>query len=100
MAKPRSDHRTESRLAKPVTKGMLDDAVDTLLKGMDNLYDRFKGELDRGIEKVEARLDNLERDMSFVKRDIRDIKADLSDTPTRKEFTELKSRVDRYHPAS
>lgn len=79
---------------------MLDDAVDTLLAGMDNLYSGFKNDLNMGFEKVEGRLDNLDREMTFMKREIQDLKADLSDTPTRKEFNEVKSRVDRYHPSS
>ncbi len=100
MAQRKSDSRTENRLKNPVTKGMLDDAVDTLLAGMDNLHSRFKGELDKSFEKVNGRLDNLDRETTFVKREIRDLKADLSDTPTRKEHNELKGKVDRFHPSS
>jgi hypothetical protein len=33
-----------------VTKELLNDAVDTLLKGMGNLYERFKGELNSQLE--------------------------------------------------
>lgn len=100
MVKGKSVSRTETRLKNPVTKGMLDDAVDTLLAGMDNLHSRFKGELDKSFDKVNGQLDNLERETTFVKREIRDLKADLSDTPTRKEHNELKGKVDRFHPSS
>jgi len=100
MAQRKSDSRTETRLRKPVTKGMLDDAVDTLLAGMDNLYSRFNEELDKSFEKGYGRFDNLDRETTFVKREIRDLKADLSDTPTRIEFNEIKTRLDRHHPSS
>ena len=100
MGQPKTDSSAENRLRKPVTKGMLDDAVDTLLAGMENLYSGFKEELDKSFDKIEGRLDNLDRETTFVKREIHDLKADLSDTPTRKDFNELKGRVDRFHPPS
>jgi len=40
----------------------------------------------------------VETDIIFIKRDIRDIKAELSDTPSRREFAELKGRVDKVRP--
>ena len=74
-----------------VTKSMLDEAVDAILKGVDALFRQFKGEVDKRFDKVES-------EINFVKTDVRDIKADLSNTPSRKEFNELKTKVDRYHP--
>jgi len=70
---------------------MLDEAVDAILKGVDALFRQFKGEVDKRFDKVES-------EINFVKTDVRDIKADLSNTPSRKEFNELKTKVDRYHP--
>ena len=56
---------------EPVYRGMLDEAVDTLLQGMDKLYERFKGEVDglRGDIKsrfdiVEDRLQNVETELT------------------------------------
>ena len=74
-----------------VTRSMLNDAVDAILKGVDKLFGGLKTEMNRRFDKVET-------DITFIKRDIRDIKAELSDTPSRREFNELKTKVDRYHP--
>jgi len=79
-----------------VTKSMLNDAVDTILKGIDNLLNKLNIHLD----KMEDGLDGVETNITFIKRDVRDIKAELSDTPSRREFNSLKTRVDRYHPIS
>ena len=82
---------------EPVTRGLLDEAVETLLGGMDNLFNRFKKELD---QKFKKELEPIKADITFIKRDIQDIKADRFDTPTRKEFSELKGRVDKFSPVS
>ena len=74
-----------------VTKGMLDEAADSLLVGMDKLYQSFKQLFEKKLEPIKA-------DITFIKRDIGDIKAELSDTPSRREFKDLKTRVDKYHP--
>ena len=92
---------------EPVNRGMLDEAVDTLLKGMDNLYERFKGELNTRLESlkgemntrfdnVENRLRNVEVELSHVKDEVNGLKADLSTTPSRKEFEELKDKVEEH----
>ena len=78
---------------------MLDEAVNTLLEGMDKLYERFKGEMNTRFDNVENRLRNVEVELSHVKDEITGLKADLSDTPSRRQFEELKARVDK-HPLS
>ena len=77
---------------KTVNKKMLDEAVQTILTGMDDLYSRFDG-VDKRFDGVDKRLDKIESNIYFVKQDVRDIKADLSDTPTRNEFDKLKAKV-------
>lgn len=90
---------------KPVTKGMLDDAVDTILKGMDNLFWRFQGEVNdlrtetkQGFRKVENRLKMVEVELGGVKDEIKGLKAEFSTTPSRGEINRLKQKVDRFHP--
>ncbi|HAU65562.1 MAG: hypothetical protein UT88_C0001G0009 [Candidatus Woesebacteria bacterium GW2011_GWD2_40_19] len=84
---------------KTVNKKMLDEAVQTILTGMDDLYSRFDGVdkrfdgVDKRFDGVDKRLDKIESNIYFVKQDVRDIKADLSDTPTRNEFDKLKAKV-------
>lgn len=77
-------------LNEPVKRGMLDEAVTTILEGMDNLYGKFKNELQNEIKPLKEDVSTLKRDVSsikseitFIKRGIQDIKADLSDTPSR-----------------
>lgn len=81
---------------KTVNKKMLDEAVQTILTGMDNLFEkhdkRFES-VDDSLVKIDGRLDKIESDIYFVKQDVKDIKADISNTPTREEFDELKVKV-------
>ena len=77
---------------KTVNKKMLDEAVQTILTGMDDLYSRFDG-VDKRFDGVDKRLDKIESDIYFVKQDVRDIKANLSDTPSRREFDKLKVKI-------
>ena len=77
---------------KTVNKKMLDEAVQTILTGMNDLYSRFDG-VDKRFDGVDKRLDKIESDIYFVKQDVRDIKANLSDTPSRREFDKLKVKI-------
>ena len=52
-----------------VTRGILNEAVDALLAGMDNLFQRFKNELHKELKPMKT-------DITFMKRDINDIKAE------------------------
>ena len=61
----------------PLNRKLLDEAVDILLKGMDRLYERFKGEvgslkdeMNTRFDKVEGRLQRVEAELSFVKDEI------------------------------
>ena len=97
-----------------IIKKVLNEAVETILKGMDNLYDKFKGEMyarfenvnvqfkniDSQFANVENRLDRIEAEMSYVKDEIKGLKADFSTTPSRREFEELKVRVEKRYPLS
>lgn len=81
---------------KPVTNGMLNQAVDAILEGMNNLYlkhDQKFDNVDQKMDKVEKRLSKIEYDVHFIKRDVKDIKIELTDVPTAKDFLDLKSKV-------
>ena len=95
---------TKSDPNEPVNRGMLDEAVDALLQGMDKLYERFKGEVDSLRSEMNTRFDNLEAKVNQTKNELKDeingLKADLSTTPSRREFEELKTRVDKRYPLS
>lgn len=88
-----------SASSKPVTKkdveGVIIDASHTILTGVSLLLKNFARKDD--LEKL-ATKDDLKREISFVRDDIKGLKGDLSNTPSRKQFEELKRKVDRYHP--
>lgn len=87
-----------------VTNGVLtetlDDAVDTLLQGMDNMLEEqkkifatkedLKGFATKEDLKQFATKEDLKREISWLKDDIRGLTADLSGVPSKKEFDELK----------
>ena len=88
----------------PVTGGMLDEAVQAILEGMDGMVEGFRNEVMERFENVDNRFDNLEAKIDLTRNEVKDeidgLKADLSDTPSRREFQELKARVDKHHPLS
>lgn len=85
-----------------VTNETLDEAVETILNGVDHIIENLvtKNEFKTELGKVDKRFDKIETDISFIKHDIRDIKEDLSLIPTREAYESLKSRVDKIAPAS
>lgn len=98
---------TKVKKEKFVTKELLDSAVDTILNGINNVFEGSRREVNERLGKIEASLKNVENgqrelktELSYVKDEISGLKADLSDTPSRKEFENLKRRVDDHFPLS
>lgn len=90
-----------------VSRKDLDEAVDTILSGINNLFEASRQERNSRLDKVEGSLKAIEgtqREIKVallqVKDEINGLKADLSDTPSRKEFENLKTRVDEQYPLS
>ncbi len=79
-----------------VTNKALGEAVDAILKGMDNL---LKEERKFNVQTFASKED-LNREIGWVRDDINGLKADLSDTVSRKEFNNLKVRFDSPLEAS
>ncbi|MDP3994302.1 MAG: hypothetical protein Q8P91_00535 [bacterium] len=75
-----------------VTNEYLDDAANTILKGM-NRMSKENHKLNLG---TFATKEDLKRETSFIRQDISDLRAEISTSPTRKEFTHLKVKVDRF----
>lgn len=63
-------------------------AMELLLKGVEKMFEKQE-------KKHNGRFDKLEAGQSDLKRQLTNLKLD---TPTRKEFEELKEKVDTYHP--
>ncbi len=83
---------------EPVNRGMLDEAVQAILEGMDKMVGGLRSEMNSRFEKVDDNLRQLDVELSGVKDTVNGLKAEFSDTPSRKEFTELKAKVDKFHP--
>ena len=96
MAKDKAKKNFEKTLLDPVNRGMLNDAVDTILKGMDNMFSRFQEELDG----VKNEVLKNRTEIKGLRNDFHGLLEEYSDTPTRKEFNELKEKVARFHPSS
>ena len=76
----------------------LDEFVLAILAGTEGLFNELRREMKSGFEKVGRRFDKMEVGQPHLKDQIDGLKADLSDTPSRREFQQLKSKVDRHHP--
>jgi len=61
-------------------------------------FENLRKEMNARFEQIDHRLGKLETGQAHLKDQIEGLKADLSDTPSRKEFNELKAQVDRYSP--
>jgi hypothetical protein len=90
----------KSDSSEPVNREMLDEAVSAILQGMDKMFGKLNGEMVERFGKVEEEIRGMKVELSHVKDKISGLKADLSITPSRKEFEQLKTRVDKHHPLS
>ena len=80
---------------EPVSKGVLDDAVEAFLNGVERMFGNLRGEMNTKFVKVDEKFDKLEAGQKDLQRQISDLKYD---TLTQKDFDTLKSKVDKYHP--
>ena len=71
--------------------GVINDAVEKILEGVQNMFNDHNKIND---EKF-ATKDDLKREIGFVRNDINDLRAEISTSPTRNEFDELKTKVNR-----
>lgn len=84
---------------KSIVTEVVGEASKAILEGMDTMF----GERDKRFNSIEntlkdntKRLDKIESEVFFIKQDVKDIKADLSDTPSRREFNDLKTKVEEH----
>lgn len=78
-----------------ITNKTLGEAVDAILRGVERMFDSQDKRVDQRFKKVVQRFDRLEAGVRNIRRRMIDHEVD---TPTRKEFSELKARVDKHHP--
>ena len=73
------------------------EAVDAILQGMDKMVGEFRGEIAGSFKSVNERFDSLDDKIDFVHKDLQHQISDLKhDTPSLKDFDELKGRVDSF----
>jgi hypothetical protein len=95
-----------------ITRKDLDDAVETILIGVDGMFKSPDNPMNKRLDSLESKVDNLETKVDnletkvgnlettvdnhyhWLKNDIDDLKADFSNQVSRKEFNQLKKKVD------
>lgn len=95
---------------EPVTKGMLDEALnkqdhrifEERAEFHQEIVQPQMDELRSHLSTIESRVSNVEPKLdsgfSRLLDEIKGLKADLADTPSRREFEGLKAKVERHHP--
>ena len=68
---------------------------DKVDKRFDKVDERF-GEVESDTKDIKADITVIKNDIRWMKDDINGLKADLFDTPSKKEFNQLKTKVDDY----
>jgi len=93
---------TKKDPSEPVRLGVLNEAVDAILEGMEKMVGGVRGEMvcfrnevNGRLDRVENRLQSVETEVRYVKDEIHGLKADLSTTPSRRELEELKTKVNK-----
>lgn len=80
------------------TKKTVDEAVDAIVKGMEKLFTGLKEEFTIQLTtlgtEMNGRFDKMEAGMHWIKDDVKGIKEELSTFPSRKQFEELRQKVD------
>ena len=81
----------------PITRKDLTNATAEIVENVGELLDKHLSPLKKYMDK---RFDRVEAKQVQHSRQIDDLKTDLADTPDRKEFNNLKAKVDRFHPTN
>lgn len=79
---------------------LVNDAVDTILTGMQNIQDQNNKRFDRlekGQKRLETRTEKLDKGQEDIKEKLNDMTLTY---PSREEFDALKKKVLRHHPSN
>jgi predicted nucleic acid-binding Zn-ribbon protein len=79
---------------KPLTLEELAEFFSSEIKPEFEKIDDRLNKLEAGQSRLENNVARLEVGQGHIREEIKELKADLSDTPSRREFEELKHRVD------
>jgi hypothetical protein len=80
-----------------VTNKKLEEAVDAILTGVEEMVNGSKNDLKNELKvEIEKNRNEIEKNRKEIRENRRQISGLKHDTLTRKEFEELKGKVDRY----
>ena len=83
-------------ITKKDVKDMVIKATDTILDGVQNMFDEHNRENVKDFTDVKNKIDSLSVKVDDLDDTIDGIKADISTTPTRREFNQLKSKINKF----
>lgn len=89
---------TEKKVKKIVTEIVMD-ATEAILNGVQRMFDE-QNKINDAKFATKEDLKKVENKVDWARDDIKGLQEELSNTPSCKEFGELKARVDSYHPVS
>ena len=91
---------------KKIVNKVVIGVAHTILQGVQTMFDEHNREQEKRFGKVENRLDEMEstltsvkNDIRYMKDDVRGLKSEFSLQVSKKEFNQLKVKVDKYYPA-
>lgn len=84
---------------QPVTRAMLDEAVDAILKGVQSVINEVWS-VQADIIELKDDMADVKNNVKWMKDDIEGLKAEFSNAPNRREFKNLKTRVQKLEKAS
>jgi len=83
-------------ITKKDVKDIVLKATDTILDGVQNMFDEHNKENVKDFTDVKNKIDSLSVKVDDLDDTIDGIKADISTTPTRREFNQLKSKINKF----
>ena len=83
-------------ITKKDVKDIVLEATDTILEGVQTMFDEHNVTNNKSFANVESKIDTLSVRMDKVEDQLDGIKADISTAPTREEVNRLKSRMDKF----
>ena len=89
---------TEERLVELVDETVHNRMTEFYAGMIKPEQDNMRKEIVSRLEAIDTKLAELQVEVRGVKDDTRGINAELSLTVSRKDFDELRTRVDKYHP--
>ena len=83
-------------ITKKDVKDIVLEATDTILEGVQNMFDEHNKENRKDFTEVKSKIDTLSVRVDKLEDTVDSIKADISTLPSREEVNRLKSRMDKF----